>query len=71
MKPDKLKKKTSPELQDLLIEKRKKLEDLRFDLAAGKLKNIKGIREIKKDIARILTFLREQEIKEKQRKLKK
>jgi len=45
------------ELQKILLEKRERLRNLRFDLAAGKVKNIKEIREVKKDIARILTIL--------------
>ena len=47
------------ELQQTLMEKREKLRSLRFDLAAGKVKNIRQIREIKKDIARILTLLKQ------------
>jgi ribosomal protein L29 len=34
------------------------LRQLRFDLVSGKVKNVKEIRETKKDIARILTILR-------------
>jgi len=58
MKMEDLRKKTKPELQKLLREKREKLRDLRFNLAGGKLKNVREIRAIKKDIARILTVLR-------------
>lgn len=47
------------ELQQTLMEKREKLRSLRFDLAGGKVKNIRQIREIKKDIARILTLLKQ------------
>lgn len=50
-------KKSSSDLQKLLAERREKLRQLRFDLAAGKVKNIREIREVKKDIARILTVL--------------
>jgi len=46
------------ELQRLLREKRERLRQLRFDLAGGKVKNVREIRETKKDIARILTFLK-------------
>jgi len=38
---------------------REKLRSLRFDLASGKVKNVREIRNIKKDIARILTILKE------------
>ena len=47
------------ELQRTLREKREKLRQLRFDLAAGKVKNVREIRETKKDIARLLTLLKQ------------
>ncbi len=59
MKAVDLRKKTKNELQSLLREKREKLVKLRFDLTAGKVKNIKEISLTKKDIARILTILKE------------
>jgi len=45
------------ELQKLLQEKREALRQLKFDLASGKVKNVREIRVFKKDIARILTIL--------------
>lgn len=45
------------ELRIVLAEKKEKLRDLRFNLAAGKVKNVRELREIKKDVARILTLL--------------
>lgn len=59
MKAKELRKKAKEELEKMLIEKRKRLLQLRFDLKAGKVKNIREIRETKKDIARILTILKE------------
>jgi len=59
MKINQLRKQSRGELQKLLRESREKLRTLRFDLASGKLKNVREIREIKKDIARILTLLKE------------
>ncbi|MBM4177510.1 50S ribosomal protein L29 [Candidatus Gribaldobacteria bacterium] len=41
----------------ILLEKRESLRQLNFDLKAGKVKNVRTIRESKKDIARILTLL--------------
>jgi len=58
MKIVEIKRKSNKELQKTLKESREKLRQLRFDLAAGKVKNIREIRTIKKDIARILTCLR-------------
>jgi len=46
------------ELQRNLSEKREKLRQLRFDLASGKVKNVREIREIRRDIARIITILK-------------
>lgn len=57
MKMQELKLKSKDELQKLLAENRERLHSLSFDLAAGKIKNVKEIKKIKKDIARILTLL--------------
>jgi large subunit ribosomal protein L29 len=46
-------------LQDL----RRELFNLRFQLATGQLKNVKRLKLVKKDIARILTILKENERK--------
>ncbi|HNP74775.1 MAG TPA: 50S ribosomal protein L29 [bacterium] len=45
------------ELNQLLGDYRKKLDDLKFKAAQKQLKNIREIRVIKKAIARILTVL--------------
>ncbi len=45
------------ELQKELLEEREKLAKLRFDLAAGKVKNIREIRHLKKNIAQLLSLL--------------
>ena len=52
-----LKNKPLPELQKDLADYREKLRKLKFDLAAGKVKNIREIKMIKKAIARILTII--------------
>lgn len=57
MNPDELGKKSKEELQKILQEGREKLRALSFGLASGKVKNVREIRKIKKDIARILTML--------------
>ena len=58
MKTSELRQKSQPELNKLLMEDRERLRVLRFDLASGKVKNVREIRKIKKDIARILTLLK-------------
>lgn len=50
-------KKEKKELEKDLLEKREELRQLRFDLASGKVKNIKDVRRIKKEIAVILTVI--------------
>lgn len=55
MKTESLKERSKSELLKLLQEKREKLCKLRFGLSQGKVKNVKEIRGIKKEIARILT----------------
>jgi len=57
MKISEIKQKSQNELRRILAEKHEKLRQLRFDLASGKVKNVREIRQIKKDIARIMTIL--------------
>jgi len=66
MKIKELRQKTEKELKDLLNENRHKLGQFKFDLASKKLKNVRQIRELRKDIARILNILKEK--KDEQRK---
>jgi len=63
MKIRELRRKPIKELQETLINLRDKLRELRFNLAGGKVKNIKEIRQTKRDIARISTLLKEHETK--------
>lgn len=58
MKIKELRQKTEKELVDLLAEDRRKLGQHKFDLSSKKLKNVREIRELRKEIARILTFLK-------------
>jgi len=58
-----LRRKQKDELQRMVSESREKLRALRFDLASGKVKNVREIRKIKKNIARILTLIQEEKKK--------
>lgn len=58
MKIEELRQKSKIELQKLLQDDREKLRQLRFDLAAGKVKNVREIRKTKKEVARIITLLK-------------
>jgi len=52
-----LKNKQTAELERLVKDKSEELRVLRFDLAAGKVKDISKIREARKTVARANTFL--------------
>ena len=53
--------KKKEELSGVIKEKQARLRSLSFDLSSGKVKNVREIRALKKDIARILTFLNQHE----------
>lgn len=57
MKSKDLKNKSSRELQTLLSEKRAGLRAFRFSVAGSNMRNVKEGNALKKDIARVLTFL--------------
>ena len=59
MKAVELRKKDKKELEKSAKELCKKLSDLRFKFSSGKLKNVKEVNESKKELARILTIIRE------------
>ena len=59
MKVKELRQKSEKELNDLLNERKHKLGQLKFDLASKKLKNIKQIMELRRDVARVKTILKE------------
>lgn len=52
-----LKTKPLAELEKLRKEMREKMRAMRLDLAAGKVKNMDDVRGLRKDIARVETFL--------------
>ena len=59
MKTAELRKKDAKELEKHVGELIKKLSDLRFKFSSNKLKNVKEISNTKKEVARILTILKE------------
>lgn len=63
MKIRELKQKSDKELKRTLINLRDKLRELRFNLTGGKVKNIKEVHQTKKNIARVLTLLKQHEKK--------
>jgi ribosomal protein L29 len=58
MKIAELRQKTKSELGVLLNDDREKLRQLYFDLSAGKVKNVREVRKIKKEIAQIFTLIK-------------
>ena len=59
MKIVELRKKTKGQLEKLLLQRQERLRNLRFDLASGRVKNVREIRHLKREVARILTTLQE------------
>jgi len=54
-----LRKKSEKDLTADLIAQKENLASLRLKLAVNKLKNVKEIKNIKRDIARLLTVIKE------------
>ena len=62
MKASEIRELTPEELQTKLKTLKEELFNLRFQLAINQLDNPTRIKAVKKDIARVLTVIREQEI---------
>ena len=59
MKKEDFTKKDKNELAKSVLDLKKKLNDIRFKRSANQLKNVNEIKNIKKEIARMLTIIRE------------
>ena len=64
MKINKIREMSSPELEKELVELKNELFKLRFSLATNGLENPMRIKEVRKDIAKIKTVIRERELAE-------
>ena len=62
MKINKIREMSSPELEKELGELKSELFKLKFSLATNGLENPMKIKEVKKDIAKIKTILKEREL---------
>ncbi len=62
MKASELRDLTNGELQAKLDEAYEELMNLRFNLSIGQQKNTNRIKDVKRDIARIKTILRERQL---------
>ncbi|OIO33615.1 MAG: 50S ribosomal protein L29 [Candidatus Yonathbacteria bacterium CG_4_10_14_3_um_filter_47_65] len=58
MSAENIKDKKDSDLEKAFIEKKKKLREFRFGIAGSKIKNVKEARNVRKDVARILTEAR-------------
>ncbi|HHU49335.1 MAG: 50S ribosomal protein L29 [Caldicoprobacterales bacterium] len=63
MKANRFREMTQEELIQNLADLKSELFNLRFQLATGQLENPMRIREVRKNIARVKTILRERELK--------
>jgi len=61
MKSGELRTKSEDELKESLLGLRKEAFNLRFQRASGQLENTARIREVRRDIARIKTVLRQRQ----------
>jgi large subunit ribosomal protein L29 len=60
-----IREKNQEELKNDLVELRGKMTKLRFDISAKQVKNNRELRKVKKDIAKILTVIKEKQVKDK------
>ena len=59
MKTKELRSKDEKSLNKMEFMLREKLRALRFDLQAGKVKNVKEVKQVRRNIAQILTIMKE------------
>ncbi|HHY59871.1 MAG TPA: 50S ribosomal protein L29 [Clostridia bacterium] len=64
MKAKEIRDLTTKELQKKVEDLKQELFNLRFQLATGQLDNPMRIRDVRRDIARVKTVLRERELRE-------
>ncbi|MBA2876755.1 50S ribosomal protein L29 [Thermaerobacillus caldiproteolyticus] len=62
MKAKEIRELTTAEIEQKIKSLKEELFNLRFQLATGQLENTARIREVRKDIARMKTIIREREI---------
>ena len=62
MKKNQFSEMSAAELNEKVVELKKELFNLRFQLATGQLQNTAAIRDCKKSIARVKTVIRQREL---------
>lgn len=63
VKPTELRDLADPELEQRLAEAKEELFNLRFQLVTGQLDNPMRIKQVRRDVARILTVMRQRELR--------
>lgn len=61
MKVKDLREKTDKEIRDLIRERKERLGQIKFDLAFKKLKDVNEPKNLRRDIARALTVLKQRQ----------
>ena len=59
MKPNEIRNMSGEEIEDAILERRKKIQELRFTSAIGQNSDVREIRTKRREIARLLTIARE------------
>jgi large subunit ribosomal protein L29 len=67
IKPMEIRELSEDEIEQRLVETREELFNLRFQNATGQLDNYKRLGELRRDVARLRTILRERELTEAER----
>ena len=62
VKAEELRAKTADELNDQLVDLKKEQFNLRFQRATGQLENTARVRQVRRDIARIQTIMRDKRV---------
>lgn len=65
MKAQEMRDQTGDELRQRLVDLKEELFNLRFQAATGQLDNPMRVRVVRKDIARVMTIMRERELSSK------
>ncbi|MBY0422904.1 MAG: 50S ribosomal protein L29 [Parvularculaceae bacterium] len=63
MKPEEVRDLSDDQLKDKLILLKKEQFNLRFQRASGQLEKVSRITEVRKDVARVKTIMRQRELK--------
>lgn len=63
MKANEVREMTDRELENKLTEYKQELFNLRFQMAAGQLENHMRIRDVRRNIARVKTVIRERDLR--------